>query len=374
MDNYFFSVVVPTHNRSSLLEPLLEFVVAAKAAFSGQVEVIIVDSSEGSEAKKIQTLCDDYSAHYIKSTNKVTRKRNLGVEKARGEFIFFTDSDCELTKDVFTEHLRTYEQFGRGTVGVLGLTKVIGDTAPVWQTLHLDSSFTAAFSFARLMDQAPWGTCTNLSFPKKLFENIGGFDEGWELPVYGEDVDLGLRFNEAGFHIQCNPLAIVNHNSSSINSVWQVIRKKFLTGRADFYLGKKHPDRLALEYPGWVSVGLFLLPIAILKSSIVGNFAFTLLAVVVLLLGILFQALLTLIALKAEYKYLLRLVLVIIFEAMFEAGKHVQSLAKGKFKRLWTKFIYSEKQLLGERNKRIRQVWSIVFVFFTYILLSSFIS
>lgn len=370
MNDFFFSVIVPTHNRSSLLESLFKSLTLSKAAFRGQIETIIIDSSSKSEAKIIQSLCERYSARYYYSINQVTKKRNIGIMEAIGNFIFLTDSDCELTEEVFNEHMRTYENFGKDKVGVLGLTLVTGDTAPIWSTLRLDTSFTTAFSFARWMDTAPWGTCTNISFPREAITAIGGFDENWGLPVYGEDVDLGLRFNKAGYEIRSNPQAIVKHNSSSINGTWQVVRKKFMSGKADYYLGSKHPEKLALEYPGWVTMSWILFPVAIAKSIINGKPTLLLIAVGALVIGIFFQALLTLLAMRSGLKSLFRHTLVIIFEAVFEAGKHFQSLLKGKINRLWTKFVYSEKQLLGERDKRIRQVWSCVLAFSLFILLS----
>jgi glycosyltransferase involved in cell wall biosynthesis len=155
MNEITFSVVVPTHNRSELLATLFDTLAIAKAEFSGQMETIIIDSSSGAEAHAIQSLCEKHSARYLRCTNQVTRKRNLGVQEATGEYIFFTDSDCELSKDVFVQHALTYESSGEHTGGVLGLTQLCGDTAPIWSTLHLDSSFTTSFSFARWMETAP---------------------------------------------------------------------------------------------------------------------------------------------------------------------------------------------------------------------------
>lgn len=361
MNEITFSVVVPTHNRSDLLATLFDTLAIAKAEFSGQVETIIVDSSSGIEAHAIQFLCEKYSAHYLSCTNRVTRKRNLGVQEATGEYIFFTDSDCELSKDVFVQHLLTYETYGKNTGGVLGLTLVCGDTAPIWRSLHLDSSFTTSFSFARWMEIAPWGTCTNLSFRTEVLKKVGGFDEDWPLVVYGEDVDLGMRFNQAGYEIRCNRQAVVRHNSATIHGTTQVLRKKFLTGRADYHLGKKHPDRVALEFPGWTAFGLILLPVFIWKSLTEQYLDPLLLFAAAISLGILFQAFLTAKSSKTGQQDIFRYAFVIIFEAVFEFGKICESFRNGHIRRMWTKFVYVDRQLLGERDKRIRQMWSFIF-------------
>jgi hypothetical protein len=189
---------------------------------------------------------------------------------------------------------------------------------------------------------------------------VGGFDENWPLVVYGEDVDLGMRVNQTGYEIRCNQQAVVRHNSAAIHGIIQVLRKKFSTGRADYHLGKKHPDRLALEFPSWTVIGLFLLPILIGKSMVERYPVPLLMGSAAFLMGILFQAFLTAKAAKAGQQDVFRHALVIIFEAVFEFGKVYESLRNGQLRRLWTKFVYVDRQLIGERDKRIRQMWSCI--------------
>ena len=189
---------------------------------------------------------------------------------------------------------------------------------------------------------------------------MGGFDDNWPLVVYGEDVDLGMRINKTGYEIRCNRQAVVRHNSTTIHGIMQVLRKKFLTGRADFHLGKKHHDRLALEYPSWTAVGLILLLVSIGKSLIERQPTPLLLCPTALLLGILFQAFLTAKASKTGQQDIFHYALVIVFEAVFELGKIYKSLRNGQLLRMWTKFVYVDRQLLGERDKRIRQMWSCI--------------
>ncbi len=355
-----FSIVVPTHNRIHLVESLLQTLTAARSNFSGTVEILIIDSSENDNASVISQLCHQYQAIYFRCINNVCKKRNLGIQQAKSEFVFFTDSDCEIMPDTLTQHAQTYVIGGKDIGGVLGMTTIIGDTAPIWKTLKLDSSFTSAFSFARWLKVATWGTCTNISFRREVLEQVNGFDENWPLVVYGEDVDLGLRINEAGFVIQCNPQAVVKHNSATISSLKHVLRKKFQSGRADYFLGKKHPANLAGEFPGWPGIVLLLIPVLLLKSFLAQSILFVFWGFICLLAGILFQAVLTTIASKARWRATLHYAAVILFEALFESGRLFETFRHGQVHRLWTKFVYAERQLYGERDKRIRQMWACI--------------
>ena len=366
-----FSIVVPTHNRSDLVASLLHTLSVARARFPGTVEFLVVDSSEGDEADAINKLCGEHNAHYLRCTNKVCKKRNIGIQQAGSEYVLFTDSDCEVLPDILTQHARVYESAGADVGGVLGVTTITGDLAPIWQTLKLDSSFTAAFSFARWLKYAPWGTCTNISFRREVLRQVGGFDENWPLVVYGEDVDLGLRVNEAGFRIQCNPEAIVKHNSTRISSWRQVMRKKYLSGRADYYLGQKHPACLSPEFPGWAGIAFSILFVLLLRSLITHSLFSMLWGAICLLAGVLCQAILTVRASRTGWPSVWRHAAVILFEAIFELGRLVESFRHGQVNRLWTKFVYVERQLLGERDKRIRQMWTCVFAFLCLLVLPS---
>lgn len=366
-----FSIVVPTHNRSALVASLLQTLSIARARFQGIVEIFVIDSSEGDEASAIHGLCIKHNACYLRCTNNVCKKRNVGIREAGGEHVLFTDSDCEVPPDILTQHAQTYESAGDDIGGVLGATTITGDLTPIWRTLKLDSSFTAAFSFARWLKYAPWGTCTNISFRREVLLQVGGFDESWPLMVYGEDVDLGLRVNEAGFRIRCNPQAIVKHNSITISSLRQVLRKKYMSGRADYYLGQKHPARLSPEFPGWSGMTLLLLSVLLLKGLIVHSILPMLGGVIWLLVSVLCQAILTARASRTGWPSILRHATVILFEAIFELGRLTESFRHGEVKRLWTKFVYVERQLVGERDKRIRQMWACVFAFLCLLALLS---
>ncbi|RLF81510.1 hypothetical protein DRN32_00715, partial [Thermococci archaeon] len=138
-----FSIVIPTHNRSALVAVLLQTLSIARAGFTDAVEVFVIDSSEGDEATTIQELCVKWGASYLRCTNNVCKKRNIGIQRASGEYVFFTDSDCEVPPDILNQHAQAYESAGEDVGGVLGLTTITGNLAPIWRTLELDSSFTA---------------------------------------------------------------------------------------------------------------------------------------------------------------------------------------------------------------------------------------
>jgi hypothetical protein len=142
-----------------------------------------------------------------------------------------------------------------------------------------------------------------------------------------------------------------------------VLRKKFLTGRADYHLGQKHPARLSPEFPGWTAMTLLLLAIGVLGSLLRHSILPALHGITWLLIGVLSQAILTARSSGTGWHSIARHAAVIFFESAFEFGRLIESLRHGRVNRLWTKFVYVQRQLLGERDRRVRQMWACVLAF-----------
>ena len=172
-----FSVVIPTRGRSNLVEKLLISLQRSITHSKVAVEIIVVDDSSPPERDKIESLCQQYGAQYLSGSHSVRAKRNRGIDASRGEIILFTDSDCEVSPNIFNEHLKVYAE--ADTAGVLGLTEFAGKESISWnivsRTTFLDS-FSSAKTLSKVLDSAPWGTCTNLSFRKEVLEDVGKFD------------------------------------------------------------------------------------------------------------------------------------------------------------------------------------------------------
>ena len=95
----FISIIIPIFNTEQYLPRCIESVLSQRYS---DFELILVDdgSTDASGA-----ICDSYSErdHRIRVFHKenggVSSARNLGLEKARGEWIYFVDSDDELLPD-----------------------------------------------------------------------------------------------------------------------------------------------------------------------------------------------------------------------------------------------------------------------------------
>lgn len=84
------SVIIPTYNRAHSLWRAIDSALSQTLA---PLEIIVVD--DGSEDETARLMEDRYrQCTYIRQANKgVSSARNLGIEKARGEWIALLDSD-----------------------------------------------------------------------------------------------------------------------------------------------------------------------------------------------------------------------------------------------------------------------------------------
>jgi hypothetical protein len=352
-----------------MVDRLLASLDRARAGFAGETEVLVLDSSSPAEAESIRQSCIRWQASYEAIDNNVCRKRNRGITQARYDLVFFIDSDCEANPEVLHQHWRSHQAGAPEVAGVTGLTKWTGPTGFAWRVLEYYPSLSTAFSLAAWLPEVDWSTCTNLSVRREALLEIGGFAERFPLRVYGEDVDLGLRLRKMGYRILCNPDAVVLHHREALSTLRALLRKAFLTGRADYHLGELHPERLKPEFPLPVATTLLLL--TAVGSRVIASGAGILLAapLVWLVLFLMTQAVLASTLEGRNASSLPYRAAAALLEVTFELGRLAEALPRLRLRRLWTKFVYVNEQLAAERPKRIVQMWSLLISLLIVLLL-----
>jgi GT2 family glycosyltransferase len=85
---------------------------------------------------------------------------------------------------------------------------VQGRTVPDPDERHL---LTGLARTIEIEGPSAWYESCNIAYPRRLLERLGGFDEAFELPPWGEDTDLGLRAREAGAELRYQPQALAWH-------------------------------------------------------------------------------------------------------------------------------------------------------------------
>tara|TARA_B100002003_G_scaffold210813_1_gene206866 strand:+ start:11381 stop:12331 length:951 start_codon:yes stop_codon:yes gene_type:complete len=93
------SIVIPTFNRSDkclrAIDSCLNLI-----TYGYEVEVVVVDDGSTDQTKtRIDELADSRVVYFYQNNSGASAARNLGVDRAKGDFILFLDSDDVFFKD-----------------------------------------------------------------------------------------------------------------------------------------------------------------------------------------------------------------------------------------------------------------------------------
>lgn len=205
-------------------------------------EILIADGSVDEAFRDwLDDVADEYDARIVHEAHaSVARARNLALEEAQGEILAFLDTDQEAPPewlDVLVAPIEAEEADWTG-----------GPTRP---ETALD---LMALKEARLYEAArqdptriPMG---NSAWRRSIFDEIGGFDE--RMATGGEDWDLALRADTAGFRGELVEEAWVHHDLTALDSYWAVAKKQFrynIGGAMAYLKNKRMADRTRSNYP-----------------------------------------------------------------------------------------------------------------------------
>jgi len=268
------SVIIISYNSGSLLPTCLHSIYRAFEGIEGQV--IVLDN--GSPEALPNTLKEDYpQVEWMESD------RNLGfgaacnraANKARHPYLFFVNPDTLVSKDTFVELLGSIES--KPEAGVVGCKILNGDGTLQWACRRSFPSPMAAIyktlGLARLFPKSRTFGAYNLTYldpeeenevdavsgsffcvRKTVYEQVNGFDEDFFL--YGEDLDICYRIQQAGYHNYYVP------NSAIIHFKGQSSKTRMVRSYIDFYqamliFARKHPKFLQ-PVPLWMNAaGVF---------------------------------------------------------------------------------------------------------------------
>ncbi len=109
----YLSIIIPVYNMEEYLARCLDSVTKAISKVNESVEVLVInDGSTDSSESIIATYCEKYP--YMRRFNKVngglSDVKNYGLERAKGEFVIFLDSDDYVDENMYCEMLEKLQE------------------------------------------------------------------------------------------------------------------------------------------------------------------------------------------------------------------------------------------------------------------------
>jgi GT2 family glycosyltransferase len=220
----FFSIVVPTCERPIQLSRCLESLAALDYP-QERFEVVVVD--DGS-ANRLDAVVAPFqprlSLQLLRQKNTgPAAARNFGSQHARGEFLAFTDDDCQPDAGWLRELARHCVATPDHVVG--GRTVNALPQNPYSETSQaiIESVYS---HFNVHPDGARFFASNNFAVSAELFRQMKGFAEDF---VTSEDREFCARWRSAGRRLSYAPTAVVCHaHDLCLRSLW---RQHFGYGR-----------------------------------------------------------------------------------------------------------------------------------------------
>lgn len=361
------SIIIPVRDRVAQLCKLLESIAASILPQGASLQTIVIDDSGSETGARIQALCLQFGAEYIRGPGSVAAKRNLGAEAAAAELLFFTDSDCVVDEQCLAAHITAHR--ANPTCGTIaGLIKLSGEQTPVGRIIERVPGFTAAFSFASWEGELSWAPTANLTVKRQAFKFIKGFSTEPGISLYGEDVDLGIRLTDAGWRIARLPTAIVFHSRDTTNSLRNSAKKAFKTGIADCHLQTLHPDRTTIRLPDLLLLAIPLL--GLLAISVSNAHLLGLLVIWFCGQELVSKVVMLTLGFKGIKSVGMQLLILTTLSLAHKSGRFLTAVTNRKVLPLIHSFIYHPGQLLANRNREIAEAWGLLLFTLAVILWS----
>lgn len=223
-----FSILIVGYNSPNDIRTLLE---SLRSLPSWSVCEILIAENGDRENASMEKLAEDFDAQLVFLPNPgfgVACNRLAAM--ARGEILLLANPDLRFGSDILPSLQAHFTRSDIGAVGPL-LRDEDGAEQISWNLpMDLWWEFVEALGLqsrrrrklARLTKarwpSGPWpvgfATAACLAIPRSIFEQVGGFDEGFFLN--GEDIELCDRIRDRGFKILVDPLIEAYHGNSRI--------------------------------------------------------------------------------------------------------------------------------------------------------------
>ncbi len=242
-------------------------------------EIIVIDNNSSDKSvHNLKKLHPSVRLFDLQDNVGFPKGNNIGFSKARGKYILALNPDTEIFADTLQSSISVLENdSGYGCVGVKSLKvngriqyacarKFVTLKGAIFESLMFDK----LFPWLRFLDSPNmtyWDHDDDrdidmthgayMMFPKKVYDQIGGFDD--RIPMFYEDHEFCLRLREKGYKLRyIAEVKIIHYIGESVKKApadW-IIKLRY----ESIYLAIKkwQGQSVAKQYPYWLSIALSL--------------------------------------------------------------------------------------------------------------------
>lgn len=196
------SVVMPVYNAENLLGECLE---ALRQSRGVDYEILVVDDGSTDRSRAI---AEAAGALVLASGGRLgpAGARNRGVQEARGEIVFFVDSDVIVRPDTLARLAAAFDDPSvDGVMAVQAPAMRFQDICSRYKNLWMHYTYAR-----RAGEDVPLFYTTAAAIRRRAFLDAGGFDLNYTNPNI-EDTDFGQKLAQMGYRVRILPELEVEH-------------------------------------------------------------------------------------------------------------------------------------------------------------------
>lgn len=223
------TVVIATADRPILCRKVLK----SLAKQIGEQEILLIDNG------KVKLPRETYKAanlrYFYTSIKGLAHARNLGWQKAHGDYIAYLDDDAIATH-AWVQNILKFIKLHPDVIAFGGpYASSNKDLLPTWIPRELTTMKIVTKVARPIVLPHEWLTGTNMIFRRSILEEHGGFNESLGVTStrrsYGEETDLLIRVHNAGYAIWYDPeIRVLHEFAQSKASLSFLIRDQFIHG------------------------------------------------------------------------------------------------------------------------------------------------
>lgn len=211
------SVIIPTRNNEKTLTRCLSSI---KQQNYPNIEIIIIDAFSTDQTRNI---AERLGAQVMQLQSERTKAKNYGARLAKGDYVFFVDSDMILEPNVVRECLNACV---KGVTGVIIPEASIG--SGIWVRIR---------DFERSMYQGTKIESARFFVRKHVLE-IGGFDE--DIITY-EESTLPQKLERRGYKVNARIKSFILHDEDGFDLAKWLRKKQYYSDTLKIY-AERYPE------------------------------------------------------------------------------------------------------------------------------------
>lgn len=213
------SIIVPAYNEETHIGKLIEAIL--RQTFTDFELIIIDDCSTDNTSQNIRSYKDNRITCLRNNRNLgITKSTNIGIERAKAEYVFFTDADCHPLVNWVETGLKSLEN-RKDAVGAYG--KVIYATSSVSISDRIVETEREIFG-------------ANMMFKRDYLRLVGGMRE--KFTARG-DRDLAFRIKKYGEIVFSEEMIVIHQRKLYTRRT--LFRDAERTGNMAYFI-KEHQD------------------------------------------------------------------------------------------------------------------------------------